>query len=286
MTIIENTKVQKQITLHKPSIDDLISSFTEHSRMITETAEKNNEAIWTTIAHPDHQNTDWVRMSNQNFKYLTLMEYEDYDLFNFDRLIASIELNSEKHFNMASFMSVLNMESYKEEHDLDEDPEIFKVDINHLDSMKKSNLFNNTTKEFNCDTVGCIAGFCVANAVEWNDSKWSPALAYNIGYHDIYEHIACNFLNIPIQVGKKLFYGEPNSFWSYLAYHHGSETHFLDLNWDEETMGCGCNDTHYTDTGVDLNSISSEAAVRALQMIRNQEVVFTAKNNYQAIQSR
>ena len=284
MTIIDNvnsvTQVQhKQVTFFKPTIDEIVDAFMEHYDMVNKKAKEDNVSPWFLEENKMFNETRWNKIKAMNFKYLINMEPKDYDTFNFDRVIASIELNSEKHFNMTSFMATINHESYEADYSSNE--EIYKLDSNYLNYPKSGTLFHNTTKAFNCDTVGCIAGFCVANAVEWNDNKWMPTLKFNSGMHDLYETVACNFLNIPIQAGKKIFYGEANSAWSYMKYNYGADKPYDVLCWNDEDMGCGCNDIHYTDTGIELNSISSHAAVDLLKRLRDGKLVMTAKNNFQ-----
>jgi len=275
MTIIDNTQtvgkvLNQQKILVKPSIQELIEAFIEYHQVLKE---REHDSAWWFDSNDKIKNSmAWGRLSNDNWKYLSVSEYEDYDLFNFDRVIASIELNGKKHFNMAGFLGILDQEAIHQELDEENLSEgIYSVNTDFISQSKGEGLFDTTTKAFNCDTVGCIAGFCAANAVDWNDMLWNKASNFNINHHDLYETVACNFLNIPMQVGKKLFYGDSDSIWAYLAHSFSNQEDFKTLEFEDE----------YDDSsGIDLNSINANAAIAALKMIRNGDISFSPKNNY------
>lgn len=275
MTIIDNTQavgkvLSQQKILTKPSIQELIEAFIEYHQALKE--QSNDSAWWYDTNDKLKNQMDWGRLSKDNWKYLSVCEYEDYDLFNFDRVIASIELNGKKHFNMAGFLGILDQETISLEFDEEDIANgVFNLNTDYISSPGKTPLFDTTTKAFNCDTVGCIAGFCAANAVDWNDEVWKKAASYNINHHDLYESIACNFLNIPMSLGKKIFYGDSDSIWNYLAHSFDDIDCFKRIEFEDD---------YEDNSSVDLNSINAEAAVTALKMIRNGDIRFSAQNHY------
>ena len=178
---------------------------------------------------------------------------------------------------MTSFMGILDRDEIRS---CEYGSKIFNLDSGYIGNPEVNDqYFNVTTKEFNCDTVGCIAGFCVANAVDWNDNLWKKATGFNSNHHDLYETIACSFLNIPIQVGKKIFYGDNGSIWVLFAQELTNIKEFKDLQYDEDY----CNDD---ESAVELNSISPKAAVKALTLIKDKDIYFQQKYNYNPFMSK
>lgn len=256
-----NDIVEKQdsLVLFKPTINELLNSFINDN------------------------NKEQLDILRNNERYLSLMEYKDYDQTNFNKLIASIELNGKKHFNMITFLAEVDLEeAMNSGYGTDE---IYALDSDYMGSMKNNMFYKpvvKSTNTFNCNTVGCIAGFATANATNWNEDIWNESNMYHSDTHILMEHIACNFLNIPLSLGKKIFYGRIGCLWGYLreiseyyvAYDKKCDVKiFSHLKLEDEDFA-GHRERDYP--SVELNSINSEMAVRALELIRDNIVVYNS----------
>ena len=269
----EETKIQ--IVLTKPTPEEIIETFVSVSdKLFSDTDIRYFEADKEMII-----TKPWYDIAKQNSKYLAVMDHEDYSKKAFDMLIASIQLNGEQHFNMQMFMGLIQNEYEDENNDFrnfGEGSNVYGISPDYIGSLRGTDYspFFKTTKTFNCDTVGCIAGFAVATALDWREDLVKKTSNYSYNQNDLFEHIACNFLNIPIGHGKKLFYADANSFWGMLK-HYASEyndTHtesgirvFDDLCY----LGEDEDDSSDDYKAIDLGSISPEMAVRALELLRD-----------------
>jgi hypothetical protein len=262
-------QVREEIVLTKPTIQEIITTYIKVHQDLEANGKRHSFNDDDVLLNP------WKKITKQNEKYLSVMDLEDYNHTNFDKLIASIELNGKKHFNMQMFIGVVdNLDSHFKD-DLDSRAYGDETTSHGLHgdwistpSSKYSPFYGNT-KTFNCDTVGCIAGFAVANALDWEEDLIRQASDYYYNQQYLFENIACNFLNMPINIGKKLFYAEGNSFWAMLA----------NRSWDfPDTTDIGIfrlldvqdyiEDDFLYDP-IELASITHEMAAKALRLIRD-----------------
>lgn len=273
-----NQQVRKKVILTKPTIEEIISTYIE----VNENLEKNGKRY---MDEDDKGITKpWLDIVKENQRYLSVMRLEDYDQKNFDMLIASIELNGKKHFNMQMFIGMVdNLQSHFEE-DLDSRAYGDNTTSHGLHSdwlspvSEKYAPFYSTTKAFNCDTVGCIAGFAVATALDWKEDLIQKSSKYYSNQQELFENVACNFLNMPVIMGKKLFYAEGNSFWAMLANRaldfpsNSDIAIFRDLDTESYI------EEDFDYDPVNLASITHEMAAKALQLIKDGSIELTDNN--------
>jgi len=283
MSIVANPaevsqQVRKKVILTKPTIEEIISTYIE----VNENLEKNGKRY---MDEDDKGITKpWLDIVKENQRYLSVMRVEDYDQKNFDMLIASIELNGKKHFNMQMFIGMVdNLQSHFEE-DLDSRAYGDNTTSHGLHSDWLSPVseqyapFYSTTKAFNCDTVGCIAGFAVATALDWKEDLIQKSSKYYSNQQELFENVACNFLNMPVIMGKKLFYAEGNSFWAMLASRalDFASNSDIAIFRDLDTESYIEEDFDYDP--VNLASITHEMAAKALQLIKDGSIELTDNN--------
>jgi hypothetical protein len=135
---------------------------------------------------------------------------------------------------------------------------------------------DNTTTSFNCDTVGCIAGFATAVAMNWFSEPWLKDLPF-FDRNEAFVNITCNFLNIPKRIGERIFYGEEGCIWSFVK--------TFDPSFDEIVFSSECDEygdeSPWWDKDVDLNTISYKHAVEVLRMIDTGEIEFEKDDYYE-----
>jgi len=201
--------------------------------------------------------------------------YKDYDVEAFQKLISTIEENGLTNFNMSTFLGYLNKNwdnYYNYVH------EVARSNlINHLDIVNDP-VVDKTTNKFNCTSVGCIAGFATAVAFDWEIPNW---LNKNDSrdFHQEFEIIACSYLNIPLWVGRKLFYGDEASVWSFSKqYSHLLGDAYGHLHTESGEIDED-NDESWLNVGIDLNSISYKDAVNMLTDIIEGRIIFHQENH-------
>lgn len=198
--------------------------------------------------------------------------YKDYNIQAFNELIKTIEHNGLTNFNMNTFFSLINHEDYTK-------------DFSYVHEISRSQmaryipedvkLFDNRTNKFNCNTIGCIAGFATAVAMEWQNPSWLTGDSRDYNSH--FETIACTYLNIPIWVGKKIFYGDDASVWAFgKLYSHklGHAYDHLKLTEDYEHLDEYNFEEYWNSVDIDLNSISYKDAVNMLSDIAEGKIIF------------
>ena len=279
MTITENfTTNVKEITrdrviLEKPTIVELLQTYIK--------ANTDRSIYGESI---EDKQKPWRDIVLKNKKYLSVMDVEDYSRKNFDMLIASIELNGSRHFNMQMFLGVVdNLEEHINTGDYDNrlygtDDTAHGLSHDIIGTLHDADYlpFINNTKTFNCDTVGCIAGFATAVAMDWQEDLVKQAAILYGNQQELFEAIACNFLNMPVSMGKSIFYAEGNSMWSMLAGHwHDSR----DLNVFKDLDINDYVEEEFTYPPVELASISHEMAAKVLQLVRDGYVRTDSINN-------
>jgi len=267
-------EVKEQIVLTKPSVNDILTTYINVNMKI-------QDAGWRYFEDKEvaHIVKEWSDLVEQNASYLSLMKPKDFNITNFNKLIASIELNGSKHFNMQLFLGVLEDISELDEDEvkttnLDGFETVSGISSDYFSSLRPSetdtyNAFISTTKAFNCSTVGCIAGFAMAVALDWKEDLITEASKYYTNQQVLFEQVACNFLNMPVTIGKKLFYGEANSIWAVLAdlkdrYHNATE---LDVFRNLEQPYNYEDDEQYPE--IDMASINYSMAAKVLELVRD-----------------
>lgn len=264
-------EVREQIILTKPSVNDILLTYIRVNENLKEKDLKyfeDNEAKDIT--------KEWYDIVEKNTNYLSLMKLQNYNVTNFNKLIASIELNGSKHFNMQLFMGMLeDISNYDEDEvkttGLDSFQTVSGISTDYINPLHKDDYtpFISKTKAFNCSTVGCIAGFAMAVALDWKEDLIKQASQYYSSQQELFEQVACNFLNMPVIIGKKLFYGEANSIWAMICdvkdrYSYARE---LDIFRKLEQPYNYEDDERYPE--VDMASITYDMAAKVLGLIRD-----------------
>lgn len=218
----------------------------------------------------------WIEANNYinyNSKYLRAIGPDKIDKKNLARLIDAISADGKWHFNMATFFGVLNREEVENAFEYDGATDVSSISANVFGHSFKR-MFNSTTNSFNCDSVGCIAGFASAIALGWNDDAVRN-INKTTNPNKAWEHIACNFLNIPLAIGEKIFFGEKGSIWSFLK---TKDPRFDSLTFSEDTQYGIDNDYvcegDWQDIEINLLSIEYKKATEMLSMILEEEIKF------------
>lgn len=244
---------------NKPTIKDVIDGFSRH---YNDTSNEGEEDIVT-----------------RNNRFLSGNKYEDYNIENFRNLIQAIEFDGLSHFNMTTFIASIKNFSTVDEYGNDYDIPVNELKLN-FSAITSGNAFDNTTKSFNCDSVGCIAGFATAKALDWKQPEWMKLDSRE--YLNFFEHMACNYLNIPLEVGRRLFYGENGSVWSFVRFFEPEN--YGSIRWENVDKGLNHHNYDYDDQWegeeIDLSTIDYKAAVDVLNRIASGEIRFDDENDY------
>lgn len=196
---------------------------------------------------------------------------------NFKKLIDAILFDGQVKFNMACFIGKLNVntETYKE---IKEGKELASVHgINSLSRVE-------TTTLFNCDSVGCIAGFATAIANEWKTPEWiKPKPVDEIDDATIYEIVqdfesaSNSFLGLLSGHGKKLYYGDNDTVWKYIKYYEFDRYPKLKYVGEDDYEAEGIIDhgCHWYDEDYEISfqSIDYKMAAEVLTRIMNEEII-------------
>lgn len=266
------TKNNKSV-LDKPTILDLVQALRD-SYLIESEYKKADESFEQKDFRQDErwQKAEWVIKHNSS--YLRSIGPDKIDKKNLAKLIDTIHSDGQWHFNMSMFFGTLSPEQIgwvDETNQID----VSALHPNMVNSTSPSfNLFDNLTSSFNCNSVGCIAGFASAMALNWQDESIKD-LNKAINPIRAWEHIACNYLNIPLEIGERIFYGEKGSVWAMLK---ANDSNFYELDYDDETENAICEGDIYEDEweniGISLFSISYKKATEMLSMILEEEIKF------------
>lgn len=270
---MDKVPVRDSITIEKPTVLDIINEaikMKERVEQLKAEVPYNWQDNWR-----EECSMPLNEMFDQNEAYLSLMKPKNYSQVNFNRLIASIELNGEQNFNMTVFMGMVDRESLEDNYDKEYLPHTNRIGSDYITFVQTETPFYKETKTFDCNTVGCIAGFATAIAVDWEEELWKKAmLGSMIESNKMFEHIASNFLNIPLQLGKSIFFSGNNTIWSFLKSISDSTpslSMFKSLRYegyDEDDYWESEDENEEDKTIVDLSSITSAMAVTALTMVK------------------
>lgn len=248
--------------VEKPTIEQLIDGFNHiYGNTGLNRFEIENEDVATT-----------------NWKALVRSQYEDYNIQNFHRLIQAIEFDGLSHFNMTTFLA--NIKDFdKSEYGNDDYTPVNSLTLNYS-SVHSKNVMDTTTKSFNCDSVGCVAGFATAVALDWKQPRWMKMDSRE--YLNFFEHMACNYLNIPLEVGRRIFYDDAGSVWALVKFYE-PETYGA-IQWKDDHTGYDHIDCDYDDQWeeleVDLSTIDYKTAVDVLNRIASGEIRFNDRNDH------
>jgi hypothetical protein len=198
----------------------------------------------------------------------------DHDRQAFDKLIKAIELNGINHFNMSTFMSSIP-ENWWEKYDSVSHYASFNGFNNFVEPANKQYL-DNITSSFNCNTVGCVAGFATAVAMDWSSEEWLKDLPFSTR-NEAFINIACNYLNIPKRIGERIFFGEEGSIWAFLATYDSSSFSEIVIESDCDEYG---EEVDWEEQIVNLNTVGYKYAVEVLRMINTGEIEFDTNDYY------
>jgi len=186
---------------------------------------------------------------------------------NFKLLIDAIEKDGKLRFNMSSFVGELILHDDNYNRLIVNGPnEASYYGVNMLHSVQ-------TTEMFNCNSVGCVAGFAVAIANNWRTPDWLKT-KFNDSINSSFENEANKFLGLSDGQGKKIYYNDEDSLWKYLAFHRVEEFPNLELATDDFDLDIDdCED--WLDNGLVVNfkSIDYRSAIKALTLIMNEEII-------------
>lgn len=197
---------------------------------------------------------------------------------NFKILIDAILFDGQVRFNMSCFIGKLNINAGTYEQEIKEQG-IYASNygVSSLTQVETTDLFN-------CDSVGCIAGFATALSNKWKTPEWlNPEFqennpertTYNM-VHD-FELTSNNFLGLTSGQGKKLYYADNDSVWKYVKYYESDR--YSELKYEGEEDGeaddiiqqyCEWDDDSYE---INFSTIDYKTAADVLTRIMNEEIV-------------
>lgn len=179
---------------------------------------------------------------------------------NIQKVIDAIKFNEHSHFNMSTYLGALNHHN----HDSVYSEQVTSLNI--IDEDLGKNVFN-------CNTTCCIAGFATALFYNWVVDKEL------VNSHGVfYETKSNEYLGLTFTEGSNLYYAEHNSVWKMLKYNHPDFSGLSIDNSNKEWSGDYENedDLDYeedSDAAIELNSITPEMAIKALEMIMSGELI-------------
>ena len=196
---------------------------------------------------------------------------------NFKKLIDAILFDGQVRFNMSCFIGKLNINAERYEQEIKEEGIYASAyGVNSLTRVETTDLFN-------CDSVGCIAGFATALSNEWKTPKWlSPEFQENNqerGTYDMvrdFETTSNNFLGLTSGQGKKLYYADNDSIWKFVKYYESDL--YSELKYEGEDDGEADDMIHqyceWDDDNFEINflTIDYKTAADVLTRIMNEEI--------------
>jgi hypothetical protein len=236
---------QARLDLRNASIDDIKSSMTYHNNAV------EAEEIF-----------------KRNYNYLVTCKLEDYNQLNFQTLISSIERNGMNHFNMQAFLGIV----YPDRENYGPTPTHEK----EIDSVTTGSapFLDVYTSSFNCNSIGCIAGFAMAEAFDWVQPKFITGDTRSYSY--FFEQVACNWLNIPVKLGQMIFYGDSPNVWAFAKAIDGGSYKSIELEnecyYDDDDDIIESQD--WEEYGIELSSIDFKTATDVLRRIASGEFIY------------
>lgn len=240
-------------------------------KMLSISKEMNKNGVnWSSDSEEEYDKLSAI--IDEQKTHLSECTYKDYDIAAFNELIKTIEHNGLTNFNMNTFFSKIDHENYSAYYEyVHEIPR--SAMVNNISG--ESQLFDKTTNKFNCSTIGCVAGFATAVAMNWETPKWLDGDARD--YNSYFEIIACTYLNIPVWVGRNIFYGDQASAWAFAKLYSHKLGHAYDhikLTSEYEHIDEYEFEEYWDSVEIDLNSISYKDAVNLLSDIAEGRIIF------------
>jgi hypothetical protein len=197
---------------------------------------------------------------------------------NFKKLIDAILFDGQVRFNMSCFIGKLNISDSVYQQEIKNEGKLAsEYGVSSLGQVE-------TTELFNCDSVGCIAGFSAALANDWKTPEWlTPEFQQNnpenVHYNMVqdFESTSNRFLGLTSGQGKKLYYPENDSLWKFLKYYESYRYPNLKYIGEEDGEAedivdkyCDWDDDNYE---IDFLSIDYKTAADVLTRIMNEEII-------------
>lgn len=192
---------------------------------------------------------------------------------NFQKVIDAINFDGKAKFNMQCFIGKLSLSSeHFESSIINGRSAASDFTARQLDWVETTNLFN-------CNSVGCIAGFATAIANDWKTPEWIKPTTYDKqlfqGYQNWapdFEEEANKFLGLSRGQGNKIYYNTDDCVWKYLRYYESDRYPDLDyLNSDDYDIDNY--DWDDSDLEIDFSTIDYKTAVDVLTRIMNEEII-------------
>ena len=196
---------------------------------------------------------------------------------NFKKLIDAILFDGQVRFNMSCFIGKLNISPERYEQEIKEEG-IYASNygVSSLTQVETTDLFN-------CDSVGCIAGFATALSNQWKTPEWlDPKFQENNpgrGTYDMvrdFEKTSNIFLGLTSGQGKKLYYADNDSLWKYIKYNEPDRYPNLKYSGQDEGEAdeilewfCEWDDDSHE---IDFLTIDYKTAADVLTRIMNEEI--------------
>ena len=178
---------------------------------------------------------------------------------NIAKVIEAIKVDGKHRFNMSTFIGKITNPFFKRETDL-----VYSQPTNYV------YLKDLTADLFNCDSVGCIAGFATAVSNGWKNPFVGISQDQDGNHISTYfEEAANKFLGLNKSEGTNLYYGDGSSVWKFLLYMEDHRFPELQLE-DEEGFEDFCWDSDQV--SINLRSITPEYAITLLQMLIDDEI--------------
>ena len=180
---------------------------------------------------------------------------------NIKKVIKAIEFDGKNRFNMSTFVGKIDR------YELSEDDYVYDkpTHILHIEDLTTTDLFN-------CNSVGCIAGFATAVANDWQNPFLNlpeDQKDEHISYY--FEELANEFLGLTKAEGKNLYYGDEYSVWKYLLWN--KDPRFSNLRLEENSEFDEYDEYYESSCELDLRSITPENAITLLKMLIDEEIV-------------
>lgn len=193
---------------------------------------------------------------------------------NFKKLIDAINFDGKAKFNMQCFIGKLSITSEHFESSI--------INGNNLASEFSAGQLDwvETTNLFNCNSVGCIAGFATALANDWKTPEWLKPTVYDKqlfqGYQNWapdFEQEANKFLGLTEGQGNKLYYNTDDCVWKYLRYYESDrypELEYVNVEYEDDLDDLDWDDS---DVEIDWSTIDYKTAADVLTRIMNEEII-------------
>ncbi len=189
---------------------------------------------------------------------------------NFAKLIEAIEKDGRTRFSMSCFLGKIDATEEIINSFLSKNLPINTLPVFSLENVE-------TTEMFNCDSVGCIAGFATALANDWITPEFLQE--DNAIYEEHWQQFeieANRFLGLTAQESNNLYYSKNTSVWKMVKWFEPER--YPKLEWDEPESVIAfhkSNNQSWRDNNAEINlqSIDYKTAVDVLTRIMNGEII-------------